>query len=422
MATLRNAVPPQPQRSHRLKQLLRSFGPGIVAGGADNDPAGILAFSYVGATTGFSQLWILLLSTPMETAVQTICGIIGADTKHGLATMLRARFGRAPALALSMTFVIGNVAALSADTLIVAASLSLLTGMPQWYFPVLVLFFCWNLITFHSFRRVIAILQLLTLGFLGYVAAAIVARPHWGSVLAHLVIPHFGAAGVSSRDFLLAAAALIGCRLSPYMFYWQASAETEKYTDVRLRDQTVLDISVGMVASNLIGFFIMVTMGATLFVHHSIFESVRDAALALRPVAGPAAYLLYALGIAGSGLIAIPVLSATSSYVVAETMNWRKGLDERPWQAQRFYVVLSGVFLVVACICYLPVDTVRLAVWSQIAWGLLAPVLLIFVFFLERRRSDRRIRVPRTARFWLLVAIVVSGAVAVLVIWMQLFS
>ncbi|MGH9506408.1 MAG: NRAMP family divalent metal transporter [Terriglobales bacterium] len=411
--------PPQPPAPHarlsRARQWLASLGPGLVAGGADNDPAGVTAFSLVGAGSGFSYLWLLALTTPMETAVQTICGVIGAETGRGLATLMRARFGLLVSLSLTVAFLVGNFAALIADTLIVSDSLSMLTHLPAWYFPVLIIFLAWHLLVFRNFRRIIGSLALLNVSFLVYVAAAIFLRPNWGHVLAGLLWPPWGfSRGLGHHAFLADAVALVGARFSPYMFFWQASAETEKYTDVRTRGQTVADIATGMVVSNLVGFFIIVTTGASLFTRGISVATVRQAASALLPVAGAAGYLLYALGILGSGLIAIPVLAATSSYALSETLDWRRGLARRPWQARRFYMFLTAVLLVVAGLSYLPWNSIQIAFWSQIFWGVLAPILLILIFFLERRSGRRRIEISTAQRVWLSAAIVLSVAMALL--------
>lgn len=396
------------------KQIGRFLGPGVVAGGADSDPAAIATFSIVGATTGFSQLWLLALTTPMETAVQIICGLIGSDTRHGLASLLKLRFGWTIGVTLAAVFLIGNFVALAADTLIFSDSLAMITGLPSWYFPVLLIFLCWHLLTFHNFRRLIAILVLLNLSFLAYAAAAIITRPDWGAVLFGVIWPFHRPAGVSFHIYLTTAAALLGSRLSPYMFFWEASAETEQYTEVRVRGQTQLDVAIGMILSNLVGFFIIVTTGATLFLSHTEVATVHDAAQALAPLAGRGASIFFTLGIIGSGLIAIPVLSATSAYVLAETMGWPRGLRHRPWQARRFYICLSAVLLIVAILSYLPIDTVRIAFWSQLLWGVLAPVILVLIYFLERRRSVRRIPVSRALRGWLAAAILVSSVIAIL--------
>lgn len=401
-------------RLQSWKQLRNYLGPGVVAGGADSDPAAIATFSIIGATTGFSHLWLLALTTPMETAVQIICGLIGSDTRQGLASLLKLRFGWAVGATLAVLFLIGNFTALTADTLIFSDSMAMITGLPSWYFPVLLIFLCWHVLTFHNFRRLIAILVLLNLSFLAYVAAAFVTRPHWGAVLLGLLWPFHRPAGVSPHVYLTTAAALLGSRLSPYMFFWEASAETEQYTEVRLRGQTKLDVAIGMILSNIIGFFIIVTTGATLYVSHTEIATVRDAAQALVPLAGHDAAFFYTLGIIGSGLIAIPVLSATSAYVLAETMNWPRGLRHRPWQARRFYIFLSVVLLIVAFLSYLPINTVRIAFWSQVIWGILAPIILILIFFLERRRSQRRIPVTPAMRAWLAAAIVLASVIAIL--------
>ncbi len=405
------------RRASRWRQWRRAVGPGLVAGGANNDPAGIATFAMVGALTGFTQLWILLITTPMLIAVQVICGVVGVETRRGLATLLRIRFGWLLGLLLTLAFVIGNFAALTADTLILSDALALLTGLPHWYFPVLIVFLGWSLLVFHNFRRLIGTLVLLNLSFVTYIIGAFLLHPHWLMILKDSFLPHFHAPGVGRREFLTSAAALFGCRLSPYLFFWQASAETEKYTDVRLRGQTELDISVGMAVSNLIGYCIIVTTGATLFAHHIRVDSVAQAAEALLPVAGPAAHLLFTLGILGSGLIAIPVLAATSSYAVAETMEWRRGLQQRPWQARRFYMVLSGVLLLVGIMSYLPIAAISIAFWSQVFWGVLAPVILFLVLFIERRQSrERRLPISFPKRFWLATAGIMMSLVVILML------
>lgn len=404
-----------PPRWRRTRQWLASLGPGLVAGGADNDPAGVTAFSLVGSGSGFAYLWVLALTTPMETAVQTICGVIGAETRRGLATLMRARFGLLVSLSLTIAFLAGNFAALIADTLIMSDALALLTHLPAWYFPVLIAFLAWHLLIFRNFRRIIGSLALLNVSFVVYVVAAFALHPNWWHVLAGLLWPPWGfARGLGHHAFIADAVALVGARFSPYMFFWQASAETEKYTEVRTRGQTVADIATGMVVSNCVGFFIIVTTGAALFPRGITVATVRQAADALLPVAGSFGYLLYALGILGSGLIAIPVLAATSSYALSETLDWRRGLERRPWQARRFYMFLTAVLLIVAGLSYLPWNSIQIAFWSQIFWGILAPILLIMIFFLERRSGRRRIEISTAQRAWLTAAIVLSLAMAIL--------
>ncbi len=402
------ALPAQTHRTFAAR--LRT--PGLIAGGADNDPAGIATFAWVGSRVGVGQLWILLLTTPMLVAVQSICGILGAETGHGLAALIRARFGLWTSAMLSLAFLAGNLAALVADTRILSQALSLVTGLAQYYFPALIIFLCWHLLVFHNFRRLMSLLAILNLTLLSYIPAALLLHPHLLDILKGLFWPVWSLRKAGWTVSLTTAAALLGSRFSPYMFYWQASAETEAYADVRLRAYTVADISTGMVASNVVGGFIVLAGALGLYSHGAEFETVRQAAELLRPVAGGAAYLLFAIGIVGAGLIAVPVLAATSSYVAAETFAWRKGLEHRPWQAGKFYTTLSGILLLTGICAYLPLNTITLTVWSQIFWGLLAPVLLGLMLFLERRRGDRRVRLSRSQRFWLWTAVALSGAVA----------
>ncbi|MGH9543210.1 MAG: NRAMP family divalent metal transporter [Terriglobales bacterium] len=407
---------PWPRRS-KWKKLASSLGPGLVGGGADNDPAAITTFTVIGASSGFSHLWLMVITTPMEMAVQTVCGVIGADSQHGLASLLRLRFGWATGFIATLAFLVGSFTALTADVRILSDALALLTGVPSYYFPVLLIYVCWNLLVFHSFRKTISTLLILNVSFLAYLVTAFVVHPHWGEVLASTLWPHWTPRGGDTEVFLANAAALVGTRFSPYMFYWQSSAETERFTEVRVRDQAKLDITLGMILSNAIGYFIILTTAATLYLHNMRqVATVTDAAAVLRPLAGDAAALLYTLGILGSGLIAIPVLGAAASYAIAETMSWRRGLEFRPWEARRFYIVVSVVFLIAAGLSYLPFNTISLAYWSQVFWGVLAPPLLVLVFFLERRRSTRKIRIPVGQRLWLAGAVVLSAVVAVLMV------
>ncbi|HZT72016.1 MAG TPA: divalent metal cation transporter [Terriglobales bacterium] len=410
--------PPLPwSRRSRWKKIAGALGPGLVGGGADNDPAGIATFTVIGASSGFAHLWLMVITAPMETAVQTVCGVIGADSQHGLASLLRLRFGWAAGLAATLAFLAGSFLALAADVRILSDALALLTGLPGFYFPVLLAYVCWNLLVFHSFRRAINILLLLNVVFAAYIVAALAVHPPWAHVLANTLWPHWTPPGGTTEVYLANAAALVGTRFSPYMFYWQSSAETERFTEVRVRGQTELDITLGMILSNSIGYFIILTTAATLYVHGlRQVQTVTQAAAVLRPLAGEAAALLYTLGVLGAGLIAIPVLSAAASYALAETMSWRRGLEFRPWQARRFYIVLSCVLIAAAALSYLPWNTIEMAYWSQVYWGVLAAPLLVLIFFLERRRSARKIQISRGQRIWLAAATVLSVIVAAMML------
>src|SRR6267378_6020952 len=305
-----------------FSDVLRAIGPGVITGGADNDPAGIATYSVVGATVGYSQNWLLLLSTPMLIVVQQISAKVANVTKTDLATLLRTTYGARIATPAVLLMVIANVITMGADLLAMAAALQLLTGIKFEFWVVPLAAAMAYLTIFTDYKVLSKYLLWLVAVFATYILAAFLARPNWGDVLRNTLIPHL----TLTPAYLLGAVALLGTTITPYLFFWQASGEVEERRGVQGMALRNIDITAGMVWSNLTAFFIIVAAGAVLFTHHAEIRTAADAARALEPFAGRYATVLFAVGIIGAGLLAIPVLGASAAFGVAGLPAWPPGL------------------------------------------------------------------------------------------------
>ena len=364
--------------------VIRSAGPGIITGGADNDPSGITSYSIIGATTGYAQSWLLLLATPVLYGVIEMCARLANVTKSDLGTLLRTTFGRVVATPAVLLMVIPSVITMGADLLAMAAAFQLLTGIHYLYsvvpFAALMAF-----VTIFLDYRIVSRYMMWLVAFLGtYIVAALLARPDWFAVLRSTVIPQLS----FSQDYVFGAVALLGTTITPYLLFWQTSGEAEEKRGVQHLKSAKVDIAAGVIWSNITAFFIMVATGATLFVHHSHIRTASDAARALEPVAGHYATTVFALGIIGAGLLAIPVLAAASAYAIAGVAGWRHGLGRNPKNAPQFYLVIGLAFLVAVELAVSSIDPVRALFYSQVFNGLIAPVLIVLVLLLA---SSRRV-------------------------------
>jgi Mn2+/Fe2+ NRAMP family transporter len=387
------ARPAHAHRHHRRtwRQFFRVMGPGVVSGAADNDPSGVVTYIQVGATTGFSLLWLLLLSTPMLYYLEEMSTRLGVCAKHGLGRILRTRYGQAAAAAVVAPVILSNIITIGADLSGTGAAMQLLTGVPwEWWIVPMALALGVALVC-TSYQTVSRFLLVLTPLFLLYIAAGFIVHPHWSSVLRATFLPTVRI----TPTYFSAALGLLGATLTPYMFFWQTNEEVEARRTVRdLADENA-DVAVGMIYANLVFYFIILTAGAVLAGHGSGVGTVAEAAASLRPLAGPAATTLFALGLVVSGVLSIPVMAACSAYALAETFGWAEGLDKEVWQARGFYTLLAGALAVGAAIAHLRIPPVTLMFWSQVLNGLLLPPLFIVLLVLS---SDRRVVRAHTSR------------------------
>ncbi len=394
-----------------FRDIIRTVGPGVISGGADNDPAGIATYSIVGATVGFAQNWLLLLSTPLLIAVMQMSARVANVTTSDLASLLRTTFGARVATPAVVLMVAANVITMGADLLAMGAAVELLTGVKFIYWIVPLAALMAGVTIFLDYKTVSKFLLWLVAVFATYIVAAFMARPDWGDVLRSTLVPRIS----MSPDYLLGAVALLGTTITPYLFFWQASGEVEEKRGVQSIGRTNLDVSTGMVLSNLIAFFIIVATGAVLFSHHAQIRTAADAARALEPFAGHYATVLFSIGVIGAGLLAIPVLASSAAFGVAGLASWRRGLGRNPRNAPQFYVVIGLAFLIAMELAISAVDPIKALFYSQVLDGLIAPVLIVLMVILTSSRKlmgDFVNGLPTKVLGWAAAAVMIMADVA----------
>lgn len=378
-------------RSAKLKSFVRELGPGLVTGAADDDPSGIATYSQAGAAFGYGLLWTALITLPLMTAVQLMCARIGLVTRHGLAAVLREHYSRWLLWFACLLLFTANTINIAADLGGMAAAARMLSGFPAvWFVPAFTLLIL-VLLIFGSYRSMTRVFKWLTLVLFAYVIAGFVANPDWDTVLGEVIRPRI----VFSRDYLLTFVAILGTTISPYLFFWQAAqnAEQEEYIEKRIegRPRRALqrelrasqrDVVTGMFISNLIMFFIVLTAGATLHqAGQTDIQTAEQAAAALRPLAGNAAYLLFTLGLVGTGMLAVPVLAGSAAYALAEAGAWNRGMSEKVHDARNFYGVIVVAMLIGMALNFAHLNAVKLLFWTAVINGLLAPPLIVILLF-----------------------------------------
>jgi NRAMP (natural resistance-associated macrophage protein)-like metal ion transporter len=372
--------------SKRSNFFFRVLGPGFLGGMAGNDSSAVAAYSVDGATNGYGHLWLLLLATPLYLAVQFACAKLGRITQKGLAEILREHYSRRVAIPASLILVIANIALIAADLVAIGSGMELITGIAWSWFVVPVAVILWYFTVFRDFESIKKIFIVMSLAFITYFITAIFSHANWGAVLANTFMPHvnFKFASVSS------AVALLGATISPYTMFWQVQGEKEEKragtTKQKMRGAAI-DITIGVISGNLVSYFIIVCTAATLFAHHQGITTAADAARSLEPLLGPFAKYLFAIGFIGAGLVAIPVLLASTSYAVAGTVGWPTGLSKKPWQNEGFYLILSGALIVSLIIALLHFDPIRLIFWANVLSGILAPILIIYLIVIGNNRK-----------------------------------
>ena len=366
-----------------LPQLLRAAGPGLITGGADNDPAGIATYSIVGASVGYAQNWLLLLSTPMLIVIQQMSAKVANVAKTDLATLLRTTFGARVATPAVLLMVVANVITMGADLLAMGAAFELLTGVKFIYWIVPLAAVMAFVTIFTDYKVLSKYLLWLVAVFATYIIAAFLSRPDWGAVLRSTVVPQVS----FSPDYFLGAVGLLGTTITPYLFFWQASGEIEERRGVQGISRRNVDITAGMLWSNLTAFSIIVATGAVLYSHHATIKTAADAARALEPFAGKYATVLFAVGVIGAGLLAIPVLAASAAFGVAGLAGWRRGLGRHAKNAPQFYVVIGLSFLVAMELAVSSINPIKALFYSQVLDGMIAPVLVILLLMLTSSRK-----------------------------------
>ena len=400
---------------HTLWQLV---GPGFLSGMAGNDASAVGAYAIDGAQVGFGHLWLMLLSTPLYQAVQYTCAKIGRVRGQGLADLLRTQYSRPVAVLASLVLLVANLALLAADLVAISTGIELLTGMSWTWFVLPVAALLWYLTVYQSFATFKKIFVAMSLIFVVYLVTAVLSKPDGGAVLFNTFVPHidFTFASLSS------AVALLGATISPYTMYWQVQGEREQRRPGKTRQQKIrfaaLDVVLGAIGGNLIAYCIMLTSAATLFVHHRQIQTVVDAASALAPLVGPVARYLFAIGFIGAGLVAIPVLLASTSYAVAGTFGWPGALSKKPWQNEGFYLILTGALGVSLTLALLRIDPISLIFWANVLNGMLAPILVTYLLLVGTSRKVMKGQpISWLTRVGLLLTFLVMEAAVVLLLY-----
>jgi NRAMP (natural resistance-associated macrophage protein)-like metal ion transporter len=376
-----------------IAAFLGDLGPGLVTGAADDDPSGISTYSQAGAAFGYGLLWTALLSFPLMAAIQLMCARLGLVTRRGFASVLRKHYPPWLLWFACVLLLIGNTINIAADLSGMAAGAELLTHVKRGYFvpafALLILLF----LMYGSYALLLRIFKWLTLVLFAYVIAAFLAKPHWGDVAKGTFLPDVRV----TKDYLFTFVAILGTTISPYLFFWQAAQEVEadealnhelgdrprRALERELRSART-DVLAGMVVSNVVMYFIILTAGATLHAHgHTNVQTAAEAAKALEPVAGRAAALLFTLGLVGTGLLGVPVLAGSAAYAVAEAAAWRRGMDAQPHQARNFYMVIAASMLIGVALTFSPIDPISLLLWSAVVNGILAPPLIIILLIIS---------------------------------------
>jgi len=415
--------------SRPVRRFFSELGPGLITGAADDDPSGISTYSVTGAAFGFAQLWTVFFAFPLMAGVQIMCARLGLVSGQGLAGVLRRRYPKWVLIGACALLAIANTVNIGADLGGMAEAMELMTGLPSiMWVPVfaglIVVLLIWS-----SYRHIARVFKWLTLVLFAYVAAAFMAHPNWNQVLRATFVPHIELNAAYIATFV----AVLGTTISPYLFFWQAAQEVE---DERAKGRKTVharkgataqelraartDVLTGMLFAGVVMYFIILTTGATLYATgQKDIETARQAAEALRPLAGNAAYLLFTLGLVGTGMLGIPALAGSAAYAAAEAMHWRGSLNDRPRAAKKFYGVLATAVALGLALNYLKVSAVKMLFYAAVVNGMLAPPLIVLVTMLT---SDEKVMGSRVSSpllkwiGWVTAFVMTAATIAMIVV------
>ena len=409
---------PAPRRPPGLagwKDSLRRLGPGIVTGASDVDPALVLTATVAGAAYTYSLLWVVVLCFPFLIAVFGVSSRLGWETRKGLVDLLRENYGRNVAIACAVLVVLINLAMIIADLMAVSDAMSIILGLKRYFFIAALAFSIWYILIFHDYRRITRTLLWLSLPLFVYVAAAAIAAPSFGWVAYNTFFPRVS----HDSGYVAAMVGLFGSLLTPYVLVWQTSSRREQAEQGEHLHGA--ESHAGGFVTCLLAYSIIVASASVLHVPHASDMSTIQAAQALRPAVGDLGPYLFALGILGAGMVALPVLVASMCYSVAEAFRWRSGLSEHPWEAKRFYVLISLAMLVAGVMNFVRINPVKALYWSQILAGVLTVPILLFVLILSNDRRVMHTTNSRWQNFWIGAAIGGLIAAGITMFWWKIF-
>ena len=408
----------EPLKKTDEKSFLRKLGPGLITGAADDDPSGIATYSQAGAQFGLNMLWTALVTFPLMVGIQIVSARIGRVTGEGLAANIRRQFPRWVLLSVVSLLLVANTINIAADIAAMGEALQLVIGGGEHGHAVVFGVLSLLLQVFIPYQRYVRVLKWLTLSLLAYAAVAFSVHIDWGQAIRQSLAPTLS----FNPDFVAVVVAVFGTTISPYLFFWQASQEVEELRsgngssslmstpeEARLHLRRIkIDTYVGMGFSNLIAFFIILSAAVTLHVAGiTQIQTSAQAAQALRPIAGEFSFLLFSLGIIGTGMLAVPVLAGATAYAVADSFNWRQGLDRKLFEAKEFYAIIALATLGGLLLDFTPIDPIKALFWSAVINGVIAvPIMAVMMLMATRVEVMGQFVIKRRLKFlgWLATA------------------
>ncbi len=407
------------------------LGPGLITGASDDDPSGIATYSQAGAQFGYSMVWVMLFTWPLMAAIQEISARIGRVTGHGIAGNIRRHYPPWLLRAIVVLLLAANIINLGADLGAMGEALRLLIGGPPHLYVVAIAVGCALLEIFVRYERYVSILKWTSVSLFAYVATALVVDVPWARVAYNLVVPTLS----WDKDYIVAIVAVLGTTITPYCFFWQSSQEAEDervdpaaHALIEAPDEARSEISrirvdtyLGMGFSNLISLFIIITTAATLNAHGiTDIQTSAQAAEALRPIAGVFTFALFAAGIIGIGVLAVPVLAGSAAYALGEALDWPTGLARRPLDAKAFYGAIAAATLVGVAINFVDLDPIKALFWSAVINGVVAvPLMVVIMLMAMQRRVMGAFTLPRLLWVigWLSTAAMAVAVAAMFLTW-----
>jgi NRAMP (natural resistance-associated macrophage protein)-like metal ion transporter len=413
--------------SSKFFRFWKILGPGLVTGSSDDDPSGIATYSQAGAAYGLSTLWTALITFPLMASIQEMCARIGLVTSHGLAGTIKANYSK-PVLYLMLLFsfpaIVMNIGADIAG--MGAVGNLLFPSIKAAYFSIGFTFVLLVLIIYLPYQRIASVLKYLCLVLLVYLIVPFLYKQDWTAVLKATIIPTIK----FNKEYISILVAILGTTISPYLFFWQATMEVEDMknkgknlvVNKRIMHNMKQDVDFGMLFSNIVMFFIILTAGSVLFngnIHQ--IDTVEQAAQALKPLAGNAAYLLFAVGVIGTGLLAIPVLSGSLSYIITESFGWKEGLDKKFQKAKAFYIVIIISLILGLLLNYIGISPIKALIYSAILYGLTAPVLIAIILHISNNKKIMGKNINgKVSNIFGFAALVLMTCASVILVYMQL--
>ena len=413
----------------KIKRFWKLIGPGLVTGASDDDPSGIATYSQAGAQFGLATLWTSIVAFPLMAAIQQMCARIGLVTSQGLTGTLKKHYSR-PILYVMLLFsfpaIVMNIGADIAG--MGAVGNMLFPSIDSMFFSVFFTLLLLGLIVYLPYQKIAKVLKYLCIVMLVYFVVPFLYKQDFGEIVTATFIPTIR----FDKEFMAILVGILGTTISPYLFFWQASVEVEEMkhkskhvmVNKKILNEMKQDVDFGMTFSGFVMYFIILTTGTVLFkagVHH--IDTVEQAAMALKPLAGNLAYLLFAIGVIGTGLIAIPVLSGSLSYIFTETFGWEQGLDKKFHEAKGFYVIIAISLLLGLCMNYLGISPIQALIYTAVLYGITAPVLIAIILHIS---NNKAIMGKNVNGLWSnilgIIAFLIMSVAAIYLLYLQFFA